>query len=169
MGFILDLRRLGDGTSRLSEVVSPDDLGIAWTGITFEPEIRLSIVIARAGNDLDIELKFEGERCGECDRCLRPFRESYSGALRAIGRRGGPEHELAGQDGVVFHDGHRMDLTDEVREAILIDIPIQHLCSPACLGLCPSCGVNRNTESCACRSDHVDPRWEALRPGRESE
>ena len=168
MGFVLDLRRLGEGINRLSEVVSPDDLGLAWEGLAFAPGIQLQIVAARAGDDLDITVRYEGERQGECDRCLKPFREAYAGSLRAIARRSIPHHELAGQDGVLFHDGHHLDLSTEVRESIIIDIPIQRLCSPSCRGLCPSCGTDLNAGSCDCHVDRVDPRWERLREARGS-
>ncbi len=166
MGLVLDLRRLGDGLNRFTEVVTAEDLGLAWPGLVFASEVRLQLVIARAGDDLDIAVRYEGERQGECDRCLKPFRESYSGSLRAIGRRASPAHELAGQDGVVFHDGHVLDLTDELRECVIIDIPIQHLCSPGCLGLCPTCGADRNAEPCNCRVERIDPRWERLKQAR---
>ena len=168
MGFVLDLRRLGEGVHRSSEVVSPEDLGLAWAGLVFSPEIRLQIVAARTDDDLDITVRYEGERQGECDRCLKPFREAYAGSLRAIARRSKPQHELAGQDGVLFHDGHLLDLSTEVRESIIIDIPIQRLCSPGCRGLCPTCGADRNAGSCDCHVDRVDPRWERLREARGS-
>jgi uncharacterized protein len=37
------------------------------------------------------------------------------------------------------------------------------LCDEACLGLCPSCGANRNDDPCHCGSESRDPRWDALR------
>jgi uncharacterized protein len=168
MGFVLDLRRLGEGVTRLSEVVNPADLGLAWAGLEFAPGIRLEIIVGRSGDDLDIVVRYEGERQGECDRCLKPFREAYAGSLRAIARRASPHHELAGQDGVVFHDGHHLDLSAEVRESVIIDIPIQRLCTPGCRGLCPTCGADRNAGSCDCHVDGIDPRWERLRAGRGS-
>jgi uncharacterized protein len=166
MGFVLDLRHLGEGVNRLSEVVSPDDLGLVWSGLSFRPEIRVQLVVGRAGEDLDIAMRYEGERQGECDRCLKPYREAFAGSLRAIARRASPHHELAGQDGVLFHDGHHLDLSAEVRESIIVDIPIQRLCTPGCLGLCPTCGADRNAGSCDCHVDRVDPRWERLREAR---
>jgi uncharacterized protein len=67
---------------------------------------------------------------------------------------------------VIFHDGLELDLTYEVREAVLVDIPIQNLCSADCRGLCPTCGIDLATGQCDCRRDAIDPRWEALRKAR---
>ena len=163
MGLILDLRRVADGHTRLEEVVPPSELGLEWPGLRFDPEVRIRIDVARAGNDLDLGVAFEGRRSGECDRCLKPFAIDFRGTLRAIGRRGAPNHELAGQDGVIFHDGLVLDLTAEVREAVLVDIPIQNLCVEGCRGLCPSCGADLNDGPCGCSHEVIDPRWAGLR------
>lgn len=55
-----------------------------------------------------------------------------------------------------------LDLPEIVREQILLNFPLKRLCRPDCLGLCPSCGVNRNETSCTCETDRVDPRWVPL-------
>ena len=57
--------------------------------------------------------------------------------------------------GDVFHRyenvvGEVIDLTDAVREDILLTFPQSFLCSDACRGLCPSCGCNLNRERCTC-------------------
>lgn len=42
-------------------------------------------------------------------------------------------------------------------------LPVKPLCKENCLGLCPLCGANRNTEQCSCRTAEGDPRLAALR------
>ena len=41
------------------------------------------------------------------------------------------------------------------------------LCDENCLGLCPTCGVNRTREKCSCDESVVDERWGALKDMRE--
>ena len=43
-----------------------------------------------------------------------------------------------------------VDLTDELREAILLNFPNFPVCRPACQGLCPRCGANLNAGPCGC-------------------
>ncbi|MBQ7189986.1 MAG: DUF177 domain-containing protein [Kiritimatiellae bacterium] len=43
------------------------------------------------------------------------------------------------------------DLTDEVREAIILAFPSYPLCREGCLGLCPTCGANLNEGACSCK------------------
>ena len=56
-----------------------------------------------------------------------------------------------------------IDLEQPIRDLVVPDLPLVPLCDDACLGLCPSCGANRNEEPCHCGSKGRDPRWDALR------
>jgi uncharacterized protein len=161
-GLVLDLRQFGEGTTTLAERIKLGELEVSWPGIHFDPELEVSLVVSRSGHDFDIALRFAGEEEAECDRCLKPFRRPIAGALRILGRKSSPAHPLSGQDGVVFHDGHELDLTPELREALLVDIPIQSVCREDCQGLCPTCGIDRNHEVCRCAPEQFDPRWAAL-------
>ena len=53
------------------------------------------------------------------------------------------------------------DLAPHVREAVLLEEPIQLLCGPDCRGLCPQCGADLNQGPCGC-TPHGDPRWAPL-------
>jgi uncharacterized protein len=46
-----------------------------------------------------------------------------------------------------------VDLTGEVRESIILAFPTYPLCRPACRGLCPRCGANRNRKQCDCKEE----------------
>ncbi|MCC8194590.1 MAG: DUF177 domain-containing protein, partial [Deltaproteobacteria bacterium] len=59
--------------------------------------------------------------------------------------------------------GVEMNLAALAWEEFLLALPMKPLCDPACKGLCPRCGVNRNTTSCSCGSDAEDPRMAPLR------
>ncbi|MDL2279317.1 DUF177 domain-containing protein [Desulfovibrio sp. OttesenSCG-928-G11] len=48
-------------------------------------------------------------------------------------------------------------------EEFSLALPVKPLCSEGCRGLCPACGKNRNSESCACEQEAGDPRLAALR------
>ena len=52
--------------------------------------------------------------------------------------------------------GDQIDLAPVVREYVLLDLPDAPLCRPDCAGICPSCGVDRNTGGVRLR--HVGDR-----------
>ncbi|HYU17055.1 MAG TPA: DUF177 domain-containing protein [Candidatus Acidoferrum sp.] len=59
--------------------------------------------------------------------------------------------------------GEEVDLEPLLREQIILAVPYAPLCSESCRGLCPVCGIDRNTGSCTCDAAPADPRWSGLR------
>ncbi len=54
-----------------------------------------------------------------------------------------------------------VDLTEDMREAIILAFPSYPVCSSVCKGLCPQCGANKNEGECQCKPPD-DHRWAAL-------
>jgi len=63
---------------------------------------------------------------------------------------------------VIVFSGYSLPLDEIVLNAILVSMDVRYLCSEDCKGLCPVCGKNLNVEACDCKSDVIDPRFEAL-------
>jgi uncharacterized protein len=47
---------------------------------------------------------------------------------------------------------HTLDLSNDIREEIVLDYPIKPLCGVQCKGLCPKCGENLNQATCKCKN-----------------
>lgn len=59
--------------------------------------------------------------------------------------------------------GKEIDLTEDLREDILLAFPQSCLCQDECLGLCPECGANLNEGPCLCGTPSAeDNPWSAL-------
>jgi uncharacterized protein len=54
-----------------------------------------------------------------------------------------------------------VDLTPDIREAILCAFPSHPMCRNDCKGLCAQCGKDLNEEGCECTPDEMS-RWGAL-------
>lgn len=54
-----------------------------------------------------------------------------------------------------------VDLTPEMREAIILALPGYPVCRKDCKGLCARCGANLNREPCTCRHEPEGP-WAGL-------
>ena len=57
-----------------------------------------------------------------------------------------------------------VDLTDDVREELLLAVPSCFYCSPDCKGICPMCGTNLNHASCSCDTQEAEPEPDAAAP-----
>jgi uncharacterized protein len=58
--------------------------------------------------------------------------------------------------------GDQLDLGPMVREVIVLDAPMSPLCRDDCRGLCPTCGVDLNVETCSCQEVVADSPFGAL-------
>jgi uncharacterized protein len=106
----------------------------------------------------------------ECCRCLEPFSipirlEIEEEFHPTIDIRTGAVLPVADseEDATTIDEQHVLDLTEVVRQALFLALPMNPLCKLNCAGLCPLCGINLNQEQCQCEPDAVDPRLEALR------
>jgi uncharacterized protein len=68
------------------------------------------------------------------------------------------------EDSATRTDAHHiLDLTEVVRQGLLLALPMSAVCSPDCQGLCPNCGANLNEGPCGCQHEVEDPRLAVLR------
>lgn len=57
-------------------------------------------------------------------------------------------------EGEFFHPVGRayvIDVTDDIRQEILLEYPMRPLCQETCRGICPLCGQNLNENTCNCQ------------------
>jgi uncharacterized protein len=135
--------------------------------------LHLSGEVARIerGYALAAELVYEGQL--ECSRCLAayPFQEKDSFTLVLVPREPQPDGEEVeletGDLDVVFYEDPVVPLSPIAEERVQMTLPMKPLCRPDCRGLCPTCGNDLNVGPCACPSETVDARWEALRALKE--
>ena len=91
----------------------------------------------------------DAHQATQCSRCLRPadaaiharFAEQYYATLAVETGSGLTEPP---PDALTIGSDFRIDLTELVREELLLAAPIASLHAPDCRGLCPECGEDLN-------------------------
>ena len=85
-----------------------------------------------------------------CDRCLRNFKTHvpfYFERDYKISRLKQLKEEL-------FVDKlGQIDITDPIREEIILNIPLHNYCDIDCAGICQGCGINLNEKKCCCKNN----------------
>jgi uncharacterized protein len=119
--------------------------------------------------ELRITGNLRAEIEADCDRCLDPVRQPLESRFDLF-YRPAPENSVphdvaidAGEAEIGFYEGGGIELGEVLREYILLSLPMQQICKTECRGICPQCGLNRNTGQCQCETKLVDERWSALR------
>jgi uncharacterized protein len=103
-----------------------------------------------------------------CGRCLEPMRVRLSPEVSSRlvpAPRGRVEGRELGSDDLEtdVYAGDTIDLGALVETETSLALPMKPLCRADCRGLCPVCGINRNSSTCACETSTPDPRWAALK------
>ena len=110
-----------------------------------------------------------------CSRCAEPYPIANTSTFH-VRFRPRPEASAENEEveitdkeelDVEFYSSRAVPLRDLAVEQIQLSIPMKPLCDENCLGLCPTCGVNRSREECSCETSIVDERWGALKNLRD--
>lgn len=134
-----------------------------------KPDVaHVSLGISKIGNRVLVEGSVKMTTVLKCGRCLKEFtlpldlnfREEY---LPAEGPGAEGEQELTRKElDLSYYSNDELDLTEIVKEQILLAVPMKPLCSEKCQGLCPSCGKDLNQGACGCSREEIDPRLAPL-------
>ena len=110
-----------------------------------------------AGERVSLQGEITAVVSSRCAKCLEDVTIPLKAELDAqFAREPDPE-----DPDLYSFEGSKADITDAVRDALLLELPYRFICSEDCKGLCPRCGVNLNHGSCNCKPD-TDPRLAVL-------
>jgi uncharacterized protein len=134
---------------------------------TFIGNVKVVGEIRKVSTQYFLRSTVEASCARECDRCLAPTRKDISFPLDiyyrvALDERSSSDDRDDIEMVTIHPDQEAIALDDEVRQAILLQIPLKFLCTDGCLGICPGCGVDLNRERCGCDEAEIDPRWAKL-------
>ncbi|RMD95294.1 MAG: DUF177 domain-containing protein [Calditrichaeota bacterium] len=156
------ISQLQEGHHSLSLLEGAQSLGLTDTE-RFDHDVQVAIEIDKRGRNLFIHEIVHTNARFQCDRCLEPFSRDLDSDFR-VTYSSDPEFVRLDEDiRLIPPDQAEIDISEDVRETVLLAIPIKLLCKEDCKGLCPHCGANLNFETCTCPGPQLDPRWEALK------
>ena len=99
----------------------------------------------------------------ECQRCLRDYETELVEEFRQEYRETSQESPLPADAEYGVYEGDELDVTELVRDTLLLAEPMKKVCQLDCKGLCPVCGQDRNQSDCHCDHEAIDPRLAALK------
>lgn len=162
----LDLARLErEGSLTVAVEVPVDDPLWRGSGLRFRSALSGQLRARVAGSG---EVVVRGELVAhlgeECRRCLDPVPVSVERTMTLVyGSSEDAEQPEGGEARPLPPTGTTLDLSEAVREELILTRERFVVCDPNCRGLCPVCGANRNEKNCECSLEEPDPRWDALR------
>lgn len=125
--------------------------------------VRGDLIFSNTGNVLMVKGELATRVVLSCSRCLVYYEEPLSMEVAEhfplevkvpLSRGRQPvvtveEEETSAEAGKLF-EGPLLDLTEMIRQHVMLALPSRPLHAPDCLGLCPTCGANLNEGPCQC-------------------
>lgn len=172
MALKLDLNEIAHSVGMLyTYEVDDDESQLAAEDLRFQEPVRGRIQFSNTGQLLLARGRLDVIVDLECVRCLGhfPFRQEIAVEeqfpLHPGTQPGGEELEdedaMVQSDLDVAEDLYRegiLDLTELIRQNVLVSVPLAPLCSEDCRGLCPRCGKNLNEGPCECSGEPDDQK-----------
>jgi uncharacterized protein len=165
----LNLGKIRTAQEQFERVYEPGELGMAPDDFRILVPVSLQFDIYKDKRHFRLAGRVQTTLELACSRCLDPFPWPVEAAfdLRyqpATANTGEGEREIQEDDlTTAFYQNDEIDLGQLMQEQFYLSLPMKPLCSTACHGLCPVCGINRNRNSCTCTLDTDDPRLTALK------
>ena len=154
--------------------------------------VGVPLVAVPAGDVIEVDMRLESVAegillsadlyaiaKGECIRCLDPVEITVERKIQELYRyeptndKGGKRKKHSSRtdnsdeidlDAVdeLWLDGNEMNLEIPIRDAVVLDLPVNPLCSDECLGLCPNCGEKWEKLPEGHAHEVIDARWAGL-------
>ncbi len=165
---IVDLTTLKNSLFSFDFALTPEEINLESEEATLKNVVKTQGNLKKGIAQVDVEGEIFCDFEIECSRCLTSAESSLEIGFAAAfvspeNHTEAKEAELGVEDlEVSIIEDDQIDLTELVREQILLYLPTQIFCRENCQGLCPKCGANRNLIDCKCQEKEIDPRWKAL-------
>lgn len=162
--FVLDTVELGrrPGAMRVvrETLPAPHHVGTGVIGVPPGSDLQVDLRLEAVMEGVLVSGTVRASAAGECVRCLDPLVRAFAVDVQELfvypGRT--PDGEA---DDLRELEGDLLDLEPVVRDAVVLALPFQPVCSQDCPGLCPQCGA-RLVDEPGHQHDSTDPRWAAL-------
>lgn len=111
--------------------------------------LRYNLFVQLFGTELVVKGRAEQDFDAICSRCGADFDFTVR-----------EEDLLFSQE--ITAETEFVDLTNELRESILLQLPRFPICREDCKGVCQQCGKNLNEGACECKHEEQPNCWGAL-------
>ena len=126
-----------------------EPVGIALVAIPTDAPIDVDLRLQSVAEGVLASAEVRAEAVGECIRCLEPvsfdidesFQELFHYEVDYRQKPKAKEIDVEDEDELLEMEGDFINLDGPIRDALVLNLPVNPLCSEDCEGLCPTCGV----------------------------
>ncbi len=160
-GIKIRISGLSNGLHDYHFSAEPSEIGLEPN---FATPVEIDVVLDKSTRQVYLKASLSTSGKFICDRCTDEFELALATKYNVFylydeGSAGSiPPEEVQ----VITPDTVHLELSEDVRQFVLLSVPLKLLCREECKGLCPRCGANWNTAHCNCKQDASDSPWQSL-------
>ena len=140
-------RRAGEMKEYELDIEVPENVGVPLIFVPAGEVIEVDARLESVTEGILLSAQIFATAKGECTRCLDPVvveidkkvQELYNYAAKVTRSKKSSDEDDLDLEEELMMDGDIMDLEIPIRDAIVLELPFNPLCTPDCLGLCPEC------------------------------
>jgi len=166
-------RRPGEIREYELTITDHESMGLPFFAIPEGEAIEVDLRLSAVSEGVLASAQVRAFAVGECTRCLEriereldeDFNELYlyeSDPRTTSHRRNEKEIVVEEEEELLTMQGDYIDLEGPIRDALILNLPVNPLCSDDCLGLCPECGVKWIELPEDHHHEQIDIRWAGL-------
>ena len=118
-------------------------------------------------NKFDDQMILEASTIGDaefiCDRCLMAYKRIVESSYKMVYLfMNKAEASQKSDITYLLRNTVYIDITADIRDYLMLAVPMKKLCKEDCKGLCYKCGTDLNKSNCKCTENEIDDRWSKL-------
>ncbi len=160
---ISELKENRNASMELSFLEPVTLIKIGGEEITFNGPASVELFISNDTDFFTIYGSVSVEAFLRCSRCLKVFTFPLKGTIEAQYRQVSPGYEGIEDADLKVFNGNEIDVTSDIKEGLILSLPVKAVCFEECKGLCPTCGKDLNKGKCECKIEDIDPRLAVLK------
>lgn len=121
--------------------------------------VKFKATVSNKASLVQLSARISYDYAAGCDRCGKPTVKSYAVEIE---KSLAPSIEGEESDSIILVPDMKLDLDEFIYTEVITSLPMKHLCTEDCKGLCSKCGKNLNEGECDCPKKEIDPRLAAL-------
>ena len=156
----IKISNLSDGIHNYKFDEAVSELGLEKP---FVEKILVDVKLNKSHNQVILDAKLSINTSFNCDRCNKNYNSVIENSYRMV-YLFGTEPVDSGSINITYLslDTDKIIIDNDVKDYVLLSIPMKKLCRDDCKGLCTKCGKDLNEGNCSCEPNEIDSRWQPL-------
>lgn len=167
----INLHSLGEGEHKFEFEENENEFSIE--NLKILSPVKISITADKVSTQINFNIQVSGKYILECDRCLKDYESEFQTSFPLILKydftgeltgKENPDPELV----YIPKEQHSYDLTNDIRDFIILSVPMRIIPDENKAGECSECGIKISELLNTGQDSSLNPVWEKLLKERKN-